>query len=514
MSITDWIRQWLGLTNRTNSARTPDAGETRPENEEVDLGNGVTMAASGDGRMDAGGHPGSGRPASDSNQQAVLPRRPPRQQYTIESREQPHPDAAFDHGHLDGANKLDRTPFEAFLGSSVKEEKIREQIAAIDSRIEAAEEEDAEGCTLHLELAKLRVQRERSTSNLDEAEEELQKAREEERNGPGRDPKRGSIFYALLYGVVGSLFVVGDIVIAYEVVAIGLQLDGSGEQLLFAIALGLLAVLLKPVYDRIIERPYWNGSKKRFYWLMGLCVALVFGTLIVLGIFRVEVMGQLQANELGGAGPPPISTQWSSDGVPLDTAAPDATTPNTETVTVPTLSMWGRLAFVLTAVLFAFAGAVCLGIAFQHGRDWFWKRGLASERKKACERLQSLRKGAQEISEKLAATEQELEFVTPHAVLANRVETLRKRQEQLRSNLADARRERLIQLYRNGYKIGEKMVLVREEADQKAAKTGRGKRRAKRRARNTKGEQKSNINSADRPYVALKKAIIRNKLGG
>ncbi len=164
-----------------------------------------------------------------------------------------------------------------------------------------------------------------------------------------------TLFPGILFFLFAVLFIAADYAICLSIVAdtlkIGLE-DGKKtfSSHLFALAMSGLAIVLKPAYDRLIEKPYHNdGKKKRFALTIVALAALVLGMLLTLGIFREDVIssGLMDAvtNDAGIADPTQIGQPVADapKGLEHDWAK--------------------KIGIVSSTLLFSIAGAVCLGIS-------------------------------------------------------------------------------------------------------------------------------------------------------
>lgn len=174
-------------------------------------------------------------------------------------------------------------------------------------------------------------------------------------------PSRGSLLYASLYSMAGLVFIGGDIVMSKEVVSTALKLRGTLEPWVFAIGIAFLAILLKPAYDRIVEDRYWQGRPGLFVSLISMVSVASIVTLGCLGAFRSE--SHLQQSQVRAL---------TSDIAQASPSEIDALYAQLRTLQMEVASSsYAFWSFIAVSVLFALAGAICLGIGFRHGRDWY-----------------------------------------------------------------------------------------------------------------------------------------------
>lgn len=197
--------------------------------------------------------------------------------------------------------------------------------------------------------------------------------------------------YPMLAGIIylaaGITFIFGDLIISHEIVAYALNIRNTFEAWAFALGLAGVSILLKPAYERLIEQPYLtqvNTSSKRAHGYFQLVLVIIsIGTLSILGWFRYEAYKtdklkeainreikslQLEATPLISGGQTvenPLLTQK------IEQKLREYDALNQQLVNSP----WALLSFVLSGVLFAIAGAICLGIAFPV-LQVYWKRWL------------------------------------------------------------------------------------------------------------------------------------------
>jgi len=185
-----------------------------------------------------------------------------------------------------------------------------------------------------------------------------------------------SFLGGLLFLIAAFVFIVGDLVISHEIVAYALNIKNNVEAWSFAVGLAMVSVLLKPAYDRLIEYPYMQDktlTSKRIYLVFKILVVIfTIVTLCILGYFRYEAYrtDQLKSNINNNI----VSLQEEENQQALKVV--EALTKKSEDLSQSLVnSSSGMLAFVLSGVMFAVAGAICLGIAFPilvaYIRIWF-----------------------------------------------------------------------------------------------------------------------------------------------
>ncbi|MDX1903134.1 MAG: hypothetical protein SFU27_03150 [Thermonemataceae bacterium] len=184
-----------------------------------------------------------------------------------------------------------------------------------------------------------------------------------------------SFLGGILFLVAAFIFIAGDLVISHEIVAYALNIKNNLEAWSFAVGLATVSVLLKPAYDRLIEYPYYkdvNKQAKLIYVVFKIFIVIfTIITLSILGYFRYEAYrtDQLRNNLNNSI----LTLQESEDS---STKLIEQLSQKSEDLSLGLVnSSSGMLAFVFSGVMFAIAGAICLGIAFPiivaYIRIWF-----------------------------------------------------------------------------------------------------------------------------------------------
>lgn len=309
-----------------------------------------------------------------------------------------------------------------------------------------------------------------------------------------------------------------------EVVSKALRLQGNWEPWIFALGLAMLAVLMKPAYDRLVEKPYWEGKATAFRWriVIGAVVAAI--TLGVLGAFRSEafvnqtLISQLQQDA--------VTAESISEMSGLESQI-------TELRQATVQSWYGFISFVLSGLIFAAAGAVCLGIGFRHGRD-AWHRHFKRKRKskKLREQKEALSGESETLHDRLTEKRAELRVLERRLEdhpsldeLREHVDTTEAELESLRKQRAKAREALYRHLYHNGYNIATTSYALQSYQSgggDGAATPPRQEDSASRAPSSAQvvpsgsgagGSRSGRSNTAgkgERPYVALRRAISRN----
>jgi hypothetical protein len=288
----------------------------------------------------------------------------------------------FQHGYNNGLEKVTKDTYEGYLSSQVHYEWQTRQIAdkqheltVLETNIEKTKSsyknvfDQLQNCLLNIGLAS--KNKKRVDFQLFDNEmftKILSKKRE-------NSITTNSLLSGLIYLISGIAFIGGDLIISHEIVAYALNIRNNTEAWIFAVGLALVSVLLKPAYERLIESPYSENPSLRnrtiYAWFKGTMVVFATITLFILGWFRYEAyktdklkeginksIKSLQTQSVDPLNPSAALTVQVQAQIQEKLRAFD--TLNQDLVNSP----WALASFVLSGVLFAFAGAICLGLSF------------------------------------------------------------------------------------------------------------------------------------------------------
>ncbi|WP_128544659.1 hypothetical protein [Larkinella soli] len=412
--------------------------------------------------------------------------------------EQPQPTNSqdFQHGYTSGIEGVDRQTYEGYLSSQTSDEWISERVEDKRQEIRQIDQQLADS-TAQRRSAFDRLQEHNMQATLagkqaEQLEADLHTIDQERESLKERRRKASpdySLFAGLLFLAAGISFVVGDLIISHEIVAYALNIRNNVEAWMFAVGLAMVSILLKPVYDRLVEEPYLTKASpeavRRYGWFKTGMAVLSIVTLLILGWFRYEAYRtdklkeainksiknmQLNATPLDPANPNPVADQRILQKIEQQLAQSDEL--NLQLVNSP----WALLSFVMSGILFALAGAVCLGISLPVLQS-FWFRWLQVDPK-----LWRLRRRRKRADKQLRAVQQELaKQLTQKSILENELEVypnpeeLRRRKDTLNADidrlLEDAKLARTdsrIASFNDGYEKGQaaRQAMTEEEYNQ------------------------------------------------
>ncbi|HEX6038611.1 hypothetical protein [Longimicrobium sp.] len=405
----------------------------------------------------------------------------------------PEVDSSFGYGHLDGRRGVPPENFRGFIHHTVDGEGIERRLAELQADEQALRQRAAEVRQRRADLAAgtetLRALREREahwTGEVRAAEAALRMAEES-----ARQHERGSYGHAAMYLLAGALFVFGDVVMTRKIVADALQLTGHrflglmDESWVFAAGLAMISIVLKPAYDRLVEKPFWQGKEKRFLAVILLLAAGALWTLWVLGEFRAEAYGEQQR----------LIILQQMEGMPDATKLQEITKIQERMLG----SKLATLSFVLSGLLFATAGAVTLSIGTRYLRNALHERRPARKRVAQGEQvLTGARDARASAVADIAAHGEQQERLRalavddpPAAELETRADAVAEQRREMAAMFVASRQQRLRHLYDDGYELGG---LARRTAEDEEARAARPRRKR------------------PRPFVALRRAIRERAL--
>ncbi len=336
-----------------------------------------------------------------------------------------------------------------------------------------------------------------------------------------------SLLAGVLYFFAGIAFIVGDLIISHEIVAYALNIRDNTEAWAFAIGLASLSILLKPAYERLIEQPYLDGkeekAKKIYGYFQTFLLVACFGTMTILGWFRYEAYKTDKLKE--GINREIKSLQLESS--PIDPAQQVNETAiiqkiegklqeynelNISLVNSPV----AMLSFVLSGVLFALAGAICLGIAFPI-ITFYWVRGLqhrpfVNRRRRRIRKLDRevkvLKTELYDFESKTDVLQHEIDHLPELEILKNEGINLQNENNIILEELRKSRQSSRINTFKDGYSKGK---ISRSEMTDEEYEEYR--KRNLERVASSGISQKSDSNSRTyrkdglRPHLALRKVI-------
>ncbi|UBM60404.1 hypothetical protein LAG90_07070 [Marinilongibacter aquaticus] len=436
----------------------------------------------------------------------------------------------FKTGFEHGMGNLQPEGFEGFIGAEASESWLEERMKANQVRLDELERKTdqfknnqkpvyAQFIGKKAELEATDLERHGLLREVEKLEQEKQEALDLK--------KERHTHYALLAGILyllaGIAFVAGDLIISHEIVAYALNIRNTFEAWAFAVGLASLSILLKPAYERLVERPYLEkGATKLYNAFQGALIVFAVGTLIILGWFRYEAYKTDKLKEA-------INREVKS--LQLESTSIDPSVPVDDTALMQKIetklraydqlnldlvnSPWALLSFVLSGVLFAIAGAICLGIAFPI-LQCYWYRGLQMNPKiRRCNRrLKKLAVQKSVLDNKYQKVKAEYENFQNHLDLLGHVDEIRaERAELLKQNsqmldlLKNSKSDKRVYAFKHGYAAGQKK---REEMTDEEYEGYRKQELTEYKKAEREEQSRQAKPPVLRPHLALRKVISDN----
>lgn len=298
----------------------------------------------------------------------------------------------FDKGFDNGLDNIERGNYESFLSSQVNLEWLLSNKEQITSDLVETKNELQLTKSNKLEVFKqqqvLKSQFEEQSYLIAQMENTIE-SKKQKIDKILNEKKENHTFYPFLAGILylaaGITFILGDLIISHEIVAYALNIRNTYEAWAFACGLAGVSILLKPAYERLVEQPYlkeYGPKTKKIYGYFQIALVVIsIGTLSILGWFRYEayktdklkegINRQIKSLQLEST--PLVQTGQTFENpaltMKIEQKLKEYDLLNQKLVNSP----WALLSFVLSGVLFAIAGAICLGISFPI-LHVYWKR--------------------------------------------------------------------------------------------------------------------------------------------
>lgn len=283
----------------------------------------------------------------------------------------------YDHGFVNGIHDVNKDAFHAYIAARHEVEHYDYQIAVYGERRNILKVKIDELLWMLQEASQVMASAQAALlhafEKLKVKDEDLRVKMQDLEVLKGRLLKswpNHTLLTGLFYIGAALLFIFADFIITKTIVANAMDMEGI-EATLFAAALAGTSFIFKPMYDRLIEKKYLDGSSKRRFtvFIIVLCL-LAIALLAVLGQFRYDAY--LAAKETA---PSQLLNPFADAPTGLDVNA----------VTKVLGSVWAQLSIIFSAVLFAVAGGVSMGIGLPVLND-HWQRAHLSRRRRGHEK--------------------------------------------------------------------------------------------------------------------------------
>lgn len=349
-------------------------------------------------------------------------------------------DFSYDTGFADGALRLrDVSHYETFSANLEKKElainlleRCRRELAKLTAELELMKCRTLElYSTIFEREEKINitgVRLKEAFQKRDEQKEVLQKVED----ACQLVNSENSRFPAIMLLVSGFSFILADVLITEEIMEEVLSMS-KFEAWTIAISLSLTVFGVKPIIDRIFERPRWENNKilrnNVFLVLTGL---LIMSMLALLGYLRVKGY-EIMISGLS-------SKEWAN--------------------IFKNQALFGI--FILASILFAVVGALCLSIGFRSSEQNSARRSLSSRIKQLMQQLSlqetvilELQEGEARWRQELRQAQKELEIQPLKTTLEMRIAGLGLEEKDLMGLIAEANSAAQAAWYRAGIARGE-----------------------------------------------------------
>jgi hypothetical protein len=440
----------------------------------------------------------------------------------------------FDKGFDNGLDNIERGNYESFLSSQVNLEWLLSNKEQITSDLVETKNELQLTKSNKLEVFKqqqvLKSQFEEQSYLIAQMENTIE-SKKQKIDKILNEKKENSTFYPFLAGILylaaGITFILGDLIISHEIVAYALNIRNTYEAWAFACGLAGVSILLKPAYERLVEQPYlkeYGPKTKKIYGYFQIALVVIsIGTLSILGWFRYEayktdklkegINRQIKSLQLEST--PLVQTGQTFENpaltMKIEQKLKEYDLLNQKLVNSP----WALLSFVLSGVLFAIAGAICLGISFpilhvywkrwfqQNPSNFFDKRAI----KKHTKVLNQAKKPWFVAKSALEFEENKLSLFSDSVVLTDKIARLEMELSAINEKIKLAIESARVSSYSEGYESGYNN---RNQMSNDEFEAYRTKNVENQQANKLEGNDKairSYRTNGLRPHQALRKAI-------
>jgi len=281
------------------------------------------------------------------------------------------------HGFTNGVYRVEPDGFERFLEFGNRSDRVREQQELNKRAIAETREQLGREKSAHAADSAVVVEKEKLAGNLLKliGEREQAQLNLAQREAALIGQMQGTIAEyswvpALLFLTAGVTFVAADISITKQITSWGFNMSGA-DAWIYAVGLAFTAFLIKPAFDRLLEKPFQAGGHRMKAVYKGVLLGITLLGLVMLyclGKFRADserakiklgdLRDQMAAVDPSSAPFKALQAEYEQVQQSLDE------------------NPMGQRGLVLSGLLFAIGGAVCLSVAFGSlkqliNRYWF-----------------------------------------------------------------------------------------------------------------------------------------------
>lgn len=273
----------------------------------------------------------------------------------------------------------------------------------------------------------------------------------------------------ILFLIAGLAFIFTDISIIKSIAFLGFDLKND-EALIFAIGFASLVVILKPLVDRVFEKPYQNNKKLAMHGLLifiGLSTILALG---FMGAFRNQAF-------VASVKKDNIESELERLNAEVDSRLRSSSDPeilkleeNLESITAGASGDLVQWIFILSSILFAVAGAICFSIGVPslriHTNRLSGKVMLYFQRIYFLRKLKNADKHWRLAENQWKIAEQRLALLPNLTILEAELKRIINEIQVARAAQHQVHTEAVIAIYRDNYQRGERYIPSEEELAQ------------------------------------------------
>lgn len=316
----------------------------------------------------------------------------------------------YEHGFVNGVLGVNKDTFEQFLFELEEKKLVSIKLKAIRAKIF---EKKNKISSLEFEKIKLNEQFIANKNKIIHTDEKVVKAEQElglrkqellniSNKILGLDPLYNWLS-ASLFLIVGFVFIVSDVIVSKDIIFNGMDMPIK-EAWIFAIGLAGLAFIIKPAIDRVFEKPYRDGKRKKAnHSLLIVTALLALLTIGLLGYFRAfsTAQNQIILNEeiayrhqekLYNEDLISMSENFSAERV--------KDSKNGAVISYIKRHPVFFCALVLSSVLFALSGAICFSIGFPAINLLIRRKNLRKAKKEESQKVDYLNNKIVELYDK------------------------------------------------------------------------------------------------------------------
>jgi hypothetical protein len=375
-------------------------------------------------------------------------------------------------GFSNGLLRIPPETFEKYIEAYEENKRMGVVISQMEREAQGKEDKirntESERDRLMADIVRKKQERARQTEEKDRFADRLQKIGERmeeiRQQFKNQDLAYGWIG-TFLFLTAGLIFIITDVSIIRTIAYMGFDLLNQ-EALIFAIGFASLAIVLKPLVDRVFEKPYQNENKLPMHRLLifiGLATVLALG---LMGKFRNDAF---LANKREALEEEFERLDNERSRGERDISDPEILELEEKLKTLPETSSSDTVMyiFISSSILFALAGAICFSIGVpsfrSHANRVSGKTALFFQRRYYLRRLEQADKGWRFAENEWKISEQRLALLPNLAILEAELKRIINELQLARVVQHQAHTEAVLAIYRDNYHRGERYIPTEEE---------------------------------------------------